>query len=740
MKIPIIPRTQARMAPQTGGFLSVRANPDVFAAGGKGMQAAGDKITNLSSSWFDKEVKIRNSTEINNAKAQIIESQALAMEAAREGETQADATALYDRAMEESLSQINTEILTNRTTRRDFSQIWNLTRANDLVTVREHARVRITQKQEAVVLATVEGILDRDMLPGQNRWLAKREVEDTWREFGDSRDIDASEIEKRIIAAHDAIDKKYKFDFIRSTRSVVENSSPGEARAFIWGLSQMNEFTPAEWDEHIDDLNNRADANQRSYDKENGDRIKLEFLSAVDEMNAAGAKEFISGYEAWGELSDNARTRLELEGRAIIERLDNRIDGDHAAIVAANTKTVLGGFEPTPEATEEQRQLASQGIPSVTERQNQYEAVVEYVGGLTGLTPSQVAAEVALQQEASQTEGQSELEAFKLEASTNYLNQLIKDINADPNARALRDNHIARTEFDAFNRQSVRAAIAGRQTVQELYSGAGNYFTVSQQKALAAWFPEQSSANKSAWLGALRENAGEDTNEILAEIFGDSPSSLVYGHAGTLKPEDAALIFQGMDILNADQTAQKLNSNDARGFIQSKWETAWVPLNPKMRQAVQQAAEYHFMATTQQEGVIAKDDEKGFIESVEAVLGMNVLELNDRQTFIPEEVSIDAVKQFVAIADEDDWRALGISGGTLAVGVAPAVNDDGIMDQEQLQGAHIIMLNGGQSYGLAIMNGEVEERIFDESGQPFSFVFNPEQMLAAINRKELEDE
>ena len=214
----------------------------------------------------------------------------------------------------------------------------------------------------------------------------------------------------------------------------------------------------------------------------------------------------------------------------------------------------------------------------------------------------------------------------------------------------------------------------------------------------------------------------------------------MYGHAGTLKPEDAALIFKGMDILNADQTAQKLNSNDARGFIQSKWETAWVQLNPKMRQAVQQAAEYHFMATTQQEGVIAKDDEKGFIESVEAVLGMNVLELNDRQTFIPEEVSIDAVKQFVAIADEDDWRALGISGGTLAVGVAPAVNDDGIMDQEQLQGAHIIMLNGGQSYGLAIMNGEVEERIFDESGQPFSFVFNPEQMLAAISRKELEDE
>ena len=93
--------------------------------------------------------------------------------------------------------------------------------------------------------------------------------------------------------------------------------------------------------------------------------------------------------------------------------MDNRIDGDHAAIVAANTKTVLGGFEPTPEATEEQRQLASQGIPSVTERQNQYEAVVEYVGGLTGLTPSQVAVEVALQQEASQTEGQSELEAFK---------------------------------------------------------------------------------------------------------------------------------------------------------------------------------------------------------------------------------------------------------------------------------------------------------------------------------------
>ena len=727
MKIPVIPRTRNRMTRDTGaGVLSVRVNPQAFTAQGQGLMRAGQQLERMGANWLDKEIQIRNQTEINKANSQIIEAQARAKEAAKNGATPAHSEKIYNQIMDASEVNIKTNTLTNRATRGLFANNMNLTRARDVVSVKDSARIRMSQEHEASVVETLDRFENSDLTSDQEyeqKLLEGFEVIDG---YGEAQGIPADVIMRLKVNFRNKLTQKRKATIESQFTVAILDNPPSMGRKLVKGLGISRDpdlYGETEWNELVSQLNSLVDGQQKRYDIDKKAEIQI-YFAEVAQGEYRGAVSALSEFDGWGEISDSAKALLIVKRDNIIENLKEKNTREYLAAQNAINAKLMMGFQPTSDEIAHVQKLASNNPtdPDIVNALSVSEVITDTIDQVQQTSsPTLNLMEIDARNQANK-DGATNEEIARHKVITEKLRLQSQGLNEDARQYGANEGVVNQQlnyqSGDVFNKNIIAQAIEDNRILEKTYEQNLPFFTKQNKAILKAEFNSLGYVEKGEFLEKISQDAGVVAPLIFTELFDDD---LSIAHLGALKDKDTRnLALLGQDRM-ANETRLEYTAQNKNPVLEQFEVLDDLP--PAYKAAILKVADQLYFAQTTSANQF---EEQKYIDSINQAIGENKISaFNGRQIILPDDMDVGFLNSWTKGATPEDWAKLSPEG-------FPAANVDGELTKEQLEKAQLVNYQGDTFFTVQI-NGQ---NVLDNQGNRFLIALDRSKMGLVTGRNE----
>ena len=729
MKIPVIPRTRNRMTRDTGaGVLSVNVNTQAFTAQGQGLMRAGQALERMGANWLDKEIQIRNQTEINKANSQIIEAQARAKEAAKNGATPAHSEKIYNQIMDASEVNIKTNTLTNRATRGLFANNMNLTRARDVVSVKDSARIRMSQEHEASVVEILDRYKNSDLTSGQEYEQKLLEGFEAIDGYGEAQGIPADEIMRLKVNFRNELTQKRKATIESQLTVAILDNPPSMGRKLVKGLGISRDpdlYGETEWNELVSQLNSLVDGQQKRYDIDKKAEIQI-YFAEVAQGEYQSAISALREFDGWGEISDSAKALLIVKRDNIIENREEKNTREYLAAQNAINAKRLKGFQPTSDEIAHVQKLASNNPtdPDIVNALSVSEVITDTIDQVQQTSsPTLNLMEIDARNQANK-DGATNEEIARHKVITEKLRLQSQGLKEDARQYGANEGVVNQQlnyqSGDVLNenKKIIEQAIEDNQTLEKTYEQNLPFFTKQNKAILKAEFNSLGYVEKGEFLEKISQVAGVVAPLIFTELFDDD---LSIAHLGALKDKDTRnLALLGQDRMANEKRLEYTLENKNRVLKQFE---ALEDLPPAYKAAILKVADQLYFAQTTSADEF---EEQKYIDSINQAIGENKISaFNGRQIILPDDMDVQFLYSWTKDATSEDWAKLSPEG-------FPAANGDGELTKEQLEKAQLVNYQGDTFFRVQI-NGQ---NVLDNQGNPFLIALDRSKMGLVTGRNE----